>query len=263
MSNHPVVVLFADRDLLWSRSLRTALRQRGVKVLTGTTRREVIEIAAITPPDLVVLAQPLVGVDAADLLARIRTRNPQSMLALLGPNAEATPSLPGLLIWGPRPAESRSLLNSIAALFPDRLARTPSIESKPALVMCVDDDPLFLRSLSRLLYHHGYRVATFEDPELAVQALSEILPDLVILDVMMPGLNGLAVAEEVKGGFAGHIPVVMLTARSTDSAIIEAYRRGATYYITKPCEPRTVLNIVDYLVGDLDKEERRLLETRL
>jgi DNA-binding response OmpR family regulator len=76
-------------------------------------------------------------------------------------------------------------------------------------------------------------------------------------------MNGLDLAEEIQEDSGGRVPVVLLSARASDQDISRGYRHGARYYITKPCEPRTVLDVVDYFIGDLEPEEREALERRL
>jgi DNA-binding response OmpR family regulator len=116
--------------------------------------------------------------------------------------------------------------------------------------MCVDDDVLHLRSLERILRRRGYSVVGFDDPERALEAIPVAKPDLLFLDILMPGMSGLDFAEQVREQFADTLPVVLLTARGSDREIADGYRKGATHYITKPCDPRTVVGIADYLLGE-------------
>ena len=259
-------ILFVDGDFGWNADLRAELQRRGGRVMMADSIRELNETIDRVSVELAVVGGDLRDGDRAEALATLRKHAPTAQLiALEPPGAESIDELAKAMQvrhYGPRPADSRSLLEAILPLFPRRLAE-PGSARTAQLVMCVDDEPLYLKSLERILSHHGYRVATFSNGEQALQSIPELRPSLAIIDVMMPGLNGLNLADEILETYGGRIPVVLLTARGSDQDIIEGYRHGVTYYITKPCSPKTVLNIADYLVGGLDKATRERLETQL
>jgi DNA-binding response OmpR family regulator len=103
----------------------------------------------------------------------------------------------------------------------------------------------------------------FESPEKALEGIPIHKPSLVFIDVLMPGMSGLDVAGELREEYGDKLPFVLLTAKSSDQEISEGYRTGAKYYITKPCEPDRVVNIADYLVGNLGPGERELIGSKL
>jgi CheY-like chemotaxis protein len=130
-------------------------------------------------------------------------------------------------------------------------------------VLLVDDD-LAMRTMAvKLVEKRGYRALTASDGNEALEVLQRMPVDLIVLDVVMPGLDGLQTIEEAKKLGFGHIPVVMLTAQRNDDDILGGYRKGAVFYITKPLRPAYLLNAVDYLIGNLSPEERQRLETSL
>ncbi|MFN8534162.1 MAG: response regulator transcription factor [Dehalococcoidia bacterium] len=99
-------------------------------------------------------------------------------------------------------------------------------------ILAVDDDLGVLNSLRRALAHEGYEVVTAEDGESAL-LLAEIQPpDLVILDVMLPGLDGLTVCRRLRGKSLG--PILMLTARDTVPDRVAGLDEGADDYLVKP-----------------------------
>jgi len=131
-------------------------------------------------------------------------------------------------------------------------------------VLVVDDDANLRRILSRLLETRGYRVLAAGNGREALEVYQAQGPvDLVVLDVMMPEMDGYEALAKIKalGGEAPH--VVMLTAKQEDGDIIKGYQVGADYYVTKPFKVERVLNVVNYLIGDLPKAERARLETKL
>jgi DNA-binding response OmpR family regulator len=92
---------------------------------------------------------------------------------------------------------------------------------------------------------------------------SGVRVDLLVLDVLMPGLDGFETLAEIRRLGHDKLPVVFLTAKSRDEDVISGYEKGADYYITKPLKPAALLNIVDVLIGDLPPEQRARLEAKL
>ncbi|HSH46535.1 MAG TPA: response regulator [Longimicrobiales bacterium] len=102
-------------------------------------------------------------------------------------------------------------------------------------IMIVDDDPDSLDIVRTFLESRGYRVTTASDGQAALSRLEEVRPALVLLDVMMPGMDGWEVARIIKNHpDFGDTRVVMLTARSGFADKQEGLRSGADDYIVKP-----------------------------
>jgi two-component system response regulator MprA len=99
-------------------------------------------------------------------------------------------------------------------------------------ILLVDDDPAVLSSLRRALEHEGYEVLVAEDGEVALQAASSEEIDLVVLDVLLPGLDGFTVCERIRSSRA--TPILMLTAKDTVPDRVSGLDRGADDYLVKP-----------------------------
>ena len=130
-------------------------------------------------------------------------------------------------------------------------------------VLCVDDDMGILKYLERLLSKRGYDVICAVGGVRALDVLKEQRVDLIILDIRMPGMDGYQVLDEIRYTDHSSVPVIMLTARDKDEDVVKGYREGADYYITKPFSSETITNIVNYLIGDMNPEEREKLEMSL
>jgi len=101
-------------------------------------------------------------------------------------------------------------------------------------ILIADDDPAISRLLERILGYE-FDVATTSDGRAALQLAEQIHPDLMILDVMMPGLDGFAVAAQVRNiPDLRTVPIIFLTARDNASDTIKGLQAGARHYITKP-----------------------------
>jgi len=104
-------------------------------------------------------------------------------------------------------------------------------------VVAVDDSALNLKLLRNLLEKQSYRVTTCQDPQDAMRIFLEDPPDLILLDVMMPGLDGLAVLALIQGHHrTSGVPVIMVTARTGGDDVETALDRGAFDYVKKPIE---------------------------
>ncbi len=100
------------------------------------------------------------------------------------------------------------------------------------LVLVVDDDQEMLKMVSRTLELEGYGVAIASDGRSALVLLKELRPDLVTLDIMMPGLDGFEVLNLIRQ--RSDVPVIMLTARSEVTILRDALALGADDYVKKP-----------------------------
>jgi two-component system KDP operon response regulator KdpE len=99
-------------------------------------------------------------------------------------------------------------------------------------VMIVDDDPALLELLTDYLGRLGYRVIGVSDGRHAGRVFAEVLPDIVLLDVTMPGLDGWQVLSSLRE--ASKVPVIMLTARGDEHEVLRGFASGADDYVTKP-----------------------------
>ncbi len=113
----------------------------------------------------------------------------------------------------------------------------PDTGKKPAArhtVMIVDDNADFLSYLKSELARQ-YNVVTAADGESCIRQIRTLQPDVLVCDVMMPGMDGFEVTRKIKGNIeTSHIPVILLTARTSDDIRLEGYETGANAYLTKP-----------------------------
>ena len=113
--------------------------------------------------------------------------------------------------------------------------------SEPSHILIVDDDARLRGLLSRYLGEQGFRVTTAESAADARDKLRFLDFDLMVLDVMMPGQNGLAFTEELRGDRSPAMPILLLTARGAPEDIVAGFEAGADDYLGKPFDPRVLL----------------------
>ncbi len=110
-----------------------------------------------------------------------------------------------------------------------------------AHVLVVDDDARLRGLLARYLAEHGFRVTTAENAAEAREKLGFLKPDLVVLDVMMPGESGLSLVESLHRDRPRRIPVLLLTARGAPDDRVAGFEAGADDYLPKPFDPRELV----------------------
>ena len=106
-------------------------------------------------------------------------------------------------------------------------------------ILVVEDEPAIRELLKVNLEDAGYEVREAEDAEAARSALNEVLPDLLLLDWMLPGQSGLALARQLRGTMRTRdLPIIMLTARSDEADKVAGLEAWVDDYVTKPFSPR-------------------------
>ncbi len=126
-----------------------------------------------------------------------------------------------------------------------------------SLVLIVDDDDQLRASFAKLLKEEGYDIQTAPTGEAGVEAVKQRVPDLLIMDVRLPGMNGLDAFGEVRK-IDSTLPVIIMTAFGTTDTAIEATKLGAFDYILKPFDIPAVLKLIEAAL-----EAGRLMRTRV
>ncbi|MGH2423488.1 EAL domain-containing response regulator [Pseudomonas sp. C 49-2] len=109
--------------------------------------------------------------------------------------------------------------------------------SQPATLLIVDDEPQVRKLLETLLQHEGYQTICASNGEEALQVVVQQAPDLILLDIMMPGMDGYEVASQLKSDDAtAGIPIIMLSALSDAGARVSGLESGAEEFLSKPIE---------------------------
>jgi len=145
---------------------------------------------------------------------------------------------------------------------PKTAARMPDAALHPdaARILLVDDEPDIRMSLRHLLESFGFRVDEAEDGMWGAQKIRSEQYDLVILDLMMPHMDGFDLLRSLPPARLENLPIVILSARGHDEEILRGYKLGATHYLVKPFDNRTILSAVTQLIRDLAPEQGRLIE---
>lgn len=121
-------------------------------------------------------------------------------------------------------------------------------------LLIVDDEPNLLRAVAACLTTAGYEVSTARSGREALLQLAEAVPDLMISDIRMPGMDGYQLVRQLRGSArTALVPIVFLTAKDETADRIEGFRAGIDAYLTKPFEPDELIAVVN---GILNRVER-------
>ncbi|MBK7236518.1 MAG: response regulator [Sterolibacteriaceae bacterium] len=117
-------------------------------------------------------------------------------------------------------------------------------------VLIVDDEPNIVISLEFLMKREGFEVSIARDGEEALRKVEESVPDLILLDVMMPKKSGFEVCQQLRGNpaYAG-LKIIMLTAKGRDTEVTKGLDLGADAYMTKPFSTKELAAQVKSLLG--------------
>lgn len=120
-------------------------------------------------------------------------------------------------------------------------------------VLVVDDEPMARTLLRLMLVRAGFEVSEAEDGYDALEKIEAEIPDLVILDVMMPGMDGFSVCRAVReSARTAALPVIMLSAKTDLESVNRGLRAGANKYLTKPISPDELTRQVRSILGEAE-----------
>jgi twitching motility two-component system response regulator PilH len=118
-----------------------------------------------------------------------------------------------------------------------------------ARILIVDDSPSQLVGLKRIVEKLGHQVVTAEDGSAGVEAAKREVPDLILMDVVMPNLNGFQATRTIsKDAKTSHIPIVLVTTKDQETDRVWGIRQGAKAYVTKPVNESELVDTINKLL---------------
>ena len=133
----------------------------------------------------------------------------------------------------------------------------PNVPSPSPSILIVEDDPALLFGLRDNFEREGYRVRTAVEGHLGLELARSLMPDLVLLDIMLPGIDGFRICRELRES-GREMPIVMLTALGQEDKIVEGLDLGADDYVTKPFRIRELIARVGALLRRRLKERAEI-----
>ncbi|MDO4908641.1 MAG: MtrAB system response regulator MtrA [Corynebacterium sp.] len=124
-------------------------------------------------------------------------------------------------------------------------------------ILVVDDDPAISEMLTIVLESEGFHPVAITDGGIAVATAQELKPDLILLDLMLPGMNGIDICRAIRQ--TSDVPIVMLTAKTDTVDVVLGLESGADDYITKPFKPKELVARIRARLRRNDKQEGEFL----
>jgi DNA-binding NarL/FixJ family response regulator len=128
-------------------------------------------------------------------------------------------------------------------------------------LLVVDDEPNLLRAVAACLRAEDYEVSTARNGNDALIQLAESIPDLIISDIRMPGMDGYKLARQLRGSpRTALVPIVFLTAKDETADRIEGFRAGIDAYLTKPFEPEELIAVVNGILTRVERTHSQIAQ---
>jgi len=228
------MVLVCDADPGTQVLLFRVLAEAGYAVASAAEGAEAIAKIESDPPALIVANAALPGRSGAELCRLAKSRAEPIPVLLMAPGTAPEPieCADGMLGL---PLDAVKVVDAVTGLLP------PDEGAPPAggHVLVIDDDVGILDLLSNLLGNTGYRVTTAGCGREGLEALASEAPDIVLLDVQMPGMSGFETLAKIREEHPD-LPVVMITGHGSEEVAADALRLGADDYIAKPVRIRNL-----------------------
>ena len=126
-------------------------------------------------------------------------------------------------------------------------------------LLVVDDEPNLLRAVAACLRAEDYEVSMARSGHEALMQLAESVPDLIISDIRMPGMDGYRLARQLRGSpRTALVPIVFLTAKDETADRIEGFRAGIDAYLTKPFEPDELIAVVNGIINRVERTHSQI-----
>jgi DNA-binding NarL/FixJ family response regulator len=121
-------------------------------------------------------------------------------------------------------------------------------------LLVVDDEPNLLRAVDACLKAEGFEVTTARSGTQALMRLAQAVPDLIVSDIRMPGMDGYSLARRLReSSRTALVPIVFLTAKDQTTDRIEGFRAGVDAYLTKPFEPDELVAVINGILNRVDR----------
>jgi DNA-binding NtrC family response regulator len=247
-----IVLLMVDDEEEFLMSSAKALSRRGFEVDVAPNGVTALEMIELNDYDVVILDVKMPDIDGIEVFRQIRQTQPYLPVILLTGHSSLEDafqaSKDGIADYLSKPIEIEELTRVIRETVvqakwhkkPDETVDSAEEQSELVRVMLIDDEVEFLESMQRVLQRRNLEVITADGGEKGLDLLQESLVDVVVLDLKMPGMDGLEVLRRIKSGFPS-VEVIILTGHPSVETAMEVINLGANEYLKKPPEIRELV----------------------
>ncbi|MBI5555045.1 MAG: response regulator [Elusimicrobia bacterium] len=243
-----ILLVDAEQDILNLHKIY--LEDEGYHVIWALTGQQAIARSRSDRPDLILLDIKLPDLDGIQVLKTLKddpqTKNIAVLIVSVLPDRENQTRLLGINDYLTKPVDKKQLLAKVSETLGERGAK------KRGTVLIADDEPNVVESIKISLQEEGYNTKVAIDGEEALAKTKELKPDLLLLDVMMPKIDGYEVLKTLKSDpdlFIQKIPVIIISARKMAEDKRQGLDLGAAKYITKPFKVKELLSEIARIIG--------------
>lgn len=244
------MILLANPDRRFTEILKGVLSAYKHEVITARTGEEALRLFEAQRPAVVLLDLTILGLPGLEVLAKMRAIDPNVPVTILTGDVkievEDRARELGVADFLRKRLKMDVIMEAVNRALqqagrPARITSGPvqppgaGPEAKPATILLVDDEPEIGELVGEFLRRRGYQIKTALNGEIALELIRKEPPDLVLLDIYMPGLNGVEVLRRIKGE-GGAVGVIMLTASQEEPLLKTALDLGAFDVLTKPVD---------------------------
>jgi len=235
-------LLFVDDEVEFLKSASRALSRRGFVVTEAQNGYQALEILTRNQFDVVLLDQKMPGIDGVEVFRRIHKEYPELPVIILTGHGTVSSAFEtaksGISDYLSKPCETEEIVATIHQALkrnaPELSDRIASDEPNPEIhVVMIDDEVDLLTSLGKALRHRNIHVKTAETGEAGLELLEQTSADVIVLDVKMPGIDGLETLRRIKKKYPLQ-QVLLLTGHPNVTDAYEGVKRGAFDYVIKP-----------------------------
>ena len=248
MKSTPRTVLVIEDNQKNMKLVRLLLQMGNYEVLEAIDAESGIAIAGETPPDLILMDIQLPGMDGLQATTHLKN-DPRladipivalTSYAMDGDKARALAA--GCDGYLTKPIDTNGFLEAISTFVMPKAAEDTDVlrtrKPNPVRILIVDDDPKNTKLMCGLLARDDYELATAADGQAALARVDAHPPDIILLDVMMPGMDGYEVTRRLKARPATRaIPIILVTALDSPADRAQGLEAGAEEFLTKPVNP--------------------------
>ncbi len=250
------LVLVVDDDQRLTDCLKVEATARSLQLEAADSLAQAQQIVESTIPDVVLLDITFAdsSEDGLIWLETLKHQDPQLPILVFTAHDYLSERVAaarlGIQAFLQKPIAPAQIFEAIQATLQQTKAQ--SLRPQPAIagkVLIVDDDPAILHRVSQMLSPWGLQITPLLEPQRFWKTLTEVVPDLLILDVAMPGLNGIELCQVVRNDPRwGDLPILFLTAYQDAKTIVQAFAAGGDDYIRKPIlEPELIARVLNRL----------------
>jgi two-component system cell cycle response regulator len=240
--------------------MRQILKYRGYELLEAADGAAGLAMAREHMPDLILLDLQMPVMGGFAVIRELRKTPELSKLkviavtsfAMKGDKEKALEA--GFDDYVTKPIDTRKFIETVKNILPGE-----NMMLKKPVILCVDDEPANLKLLENILVPRGYEVVSAANGEDALQKIKNRTVDLVLLDLMLPGMDGLQVSRKIKNNKKyRNIPIIMLTAHTGVESFIKSLSNEVFAYFHKPFETEELVKIVRVALGQSETDHSSL-----